>query len=303
MSAEAIKPSSSFLKFVPLLTPAVEEKGYSRDYQLLGTRMAAAGVVAIASFVGSQIALYSHLTVPLAFAASLPIAALIATIFVVTMIFDTIFADRAIDAKAVDDYMKNNPPSYGLGHYLSSNLKAVKLLIEKKGDINKLFGGKSLLTYGGLDFEVFKLLIDNDINLLVKEANGKSFFHYFVESKDSKYVEYILDKQKVAPKNFTEEEQWDLWMNFGTVKTAELLKAAGFNIDAKETGMTPLIGLVVAANQISSCKELTFAERLSTLLKLGADRNITVTREGITGNALQLNKDPKLKEILEKSSP
>lgn len=90
--------------------------------------------------------------------------------------------------------------------------------------------------------------------------------------------------------------------NLGSVKAGFLLKRYGFDVNIRDNeGYTPLLRIVKKASGGYIGRKLGIGAHVSTLLNCGAERSITVDENGIQKNAMQVNTNPAIRNILEQA--
>jgi hypothetical protein len=284
----------TFWRRLPLLTPAVKEDSCEVDHELLSSRINAVGIAAIGAMVASMIlvtafptAIFAtHLSCLLVLGISLPL--------------DMWLAERAADIKAVNEYLNMSYPSKSATFRIQCNFKAAQLLVSKNGDVNKVNQeGNGLLAFCP-NLRVFKLLINYGANIKSLDKHGIPYFQRAVEDENPVYLEYILKSKKVKPDDFDPTQQVDFWTNLGSIQAGSLLKNYGFNVNVRDKKeYTPLLKIVKEASIMLYMRKLGISAHISTLLNCGADRSMTIDDNGIQKNALQINTNPAIRNILE----
>lgn len=283
-------------RWIPLLTPAVKEDYCDVDYSLLSSRIVTVGIAIIAT-MGSSMLL----------AASFPIAAINAVPLSVLLFgilpLDSWIAERAANVKAVNEYLNMSYPSKSATSRIQHNFKAAQLLVSKNGDVNKVNEeGDKLLAYVP-DLNIFKLLIDHGVDVKSLDKYGTPYFQRAVEDENPAYLEYILRSSKAKSTDFDSKQQMHFWKNLGSVKAGYLLKSYGFDINIKDNeGYTPLLRIVEnASGRFYTRNKLGIGAHVSALLNCGADRSITVDVNGTQKNAMQINTNQAIRNILQQS--
>jgi len=113
-------------------------------------------------------------------------------------------AEKAANVKAVNEYLTQAFPSQSACSRIQDNFKATRLLINKKGDVNKLDEeGHSLL--GSICFpslDVFKLLVSHGIDIKGVGRYEESCFQRAVENENPAYLEFILKNNLIKTEDF-----------------------------------------------------------------------------------------------------
>lgn len=296
--------SSSVLRYVPFLTPAIKEYTYEIDRELLDKRLQ---LIAIATFASiAAITTFALKTLPLV-TLMIPCTLLLA----VSPFIDLWLTKRAIDRKAAQEFISMQFPTVSATNHIRGSYKTIKLLINRKGDLNKLNEqGQRILT-NIYNFDCFKLLVDNGANVNLSDENrsNEPYVINFLSKSDHTYFEYLLKTRKVKVADYTSEQQARLWGKVGSIKAIYLLKQYGFDINAKNSwGETPLLSLIKRQSFsgrygriISDIldKNIGIQAHVAALLKCGANPYITINHENREKNAAQLNTNPVIKAVLE----
>lgn len=316
-------------RWVPFLTPALQENSCHVDYPLVYARgrIILAIVSAVHLFAGIVLsALRYQRGLPTIHYADLGnIAASCSLVSFILPELDKWATERASRMKAVNEYLKLDNPSESATYIIRHNVKLLQSLIDQKADLNKVDQGHRRLIDPSL-FVTFKLLVDNgaDVTLKrqdkgIKDEFQVSYFQELVEGGEAKRLEYVLETHRVKHEDFTQEEQFELWERLGSIQIGLLLQQYGFTVDSpNREGHTPLLAIIKERSEdfSSDCdnkekKEVveetstiknhfSFYDHVRTLLYCGANPKKTVSHKGREQNAWDLcsTKDTQLQEIL-----
>lgn len=299
MVTQALSTSSWHCpRWIPIITPAVNENSCEVDHFLLIARIATIFFTSI-SFLVVSLLLCPH--------GMFCVICIISPSLMGLPSIDWWLANKAANIKAVDEYVKKNAPSTSATYRIIKNLSAAKLLVSEGGDLNKLNEkGQRFFssTYAlGSDMKVFQYFVDQGIDLITKtDSKNKTIFRSIVERENPEYLRYVLSNNKVKPNDINTDEQVELWINIGSSKTGKILHQYEFNVNVRDKeGFTPLHRLVRAISENKYFNwQFPLPEALvNTLLECGADKNLTVKVNGEEKTALQLCSDPAVKKIIE----
>jgi len=271
---------SYYLRYLPLLIPAVKDDGCAVDSDLLLQRIISIAFIAIDLFVAC---LYS-------LPASIPselVVIITGTWLILSLFFDNWLADRAADANATNEYLTKEYPSKKATFRIQTHLSAAKQLARERGDFNKLNEMNEHLLNFYTDLRIFKCFVDHGANI-----RDHSRVLYLIKSKEFTYLEYVLSKRLVRHQDFTAEQQIEFWLNINSAQKAELLRKHGFDINIRDPqGNTPLLRLVKKASRQTSQPygSLNHGRLTSILLDNGANPRLTVDENGRQMDAIQLN--------------
>jgi len=244
-------------------------------------------------------------------------------IFFTMIILDKRRADKAVLAKAVNEYLEKPFPSPLATRLMQTNISAVKSYLNQKGNPNKVnvVGNPLLSCHCNLD--IYKLLLANEANVFCVNSIGSTCFREALENSKPDYLRSILATKRVKLEDFTNDQQVEFWESVGCGASGLLLKDYGFdpNIKNKE-GYTALILLVKDASR-KNCRGICWKDteiiaKITTLLTCGADPKITVKvkkeveeeqgEEGVVvnkvmvdRNAIEINTNPTIRNILEQA--
>lgn len=313
MSADALSQiTPNFLRYIPLVIPAINKTTYNVDHDLLSKRVAVIGFTALAAFVAILLAVPSPL--------SLSCVLLLGAGALLVAVSDGWCSKRAADALVLKDYLADAHPSENVFQCMLHNPKVAQALVDQHGDLNKAtkegkrFPDFYLLHYNAsenTDFPFFKLLVDNGFDWKMQaytrypKVNMGTYFEGVVSSRDPTYLEYLLKHGKIRVNDFTAKEQIDCWMNFGSIKAATLLVEHGFDVNVKdEQGYTPLLRLVQRASNtnlmlLDGLGPMDISLRIISLLENKANPLDTVIVEGVERSVFELNTNPEIASILD----
>jgi hypothetical protein len=290
-------PTTNYSQYIPLWNPAVKNKGCTVDHDLIMGRVFAAATVAFASMF-TAFALEKHF--PEVVVVTIVVGAFSIVPFLIFA--ENIRASSLARANSVNEYLKQNElPCSAASSYIGDSASAAQMLVNKKGDVNKInANGGSLLEYIR-DFSVFKILIDAGFDINKRDRYNRPLLLQIVSRKDLRYLHYLVQNLKIQPSDYTADEQVSFWGNLNSKEAATLLKIAGFDINIRnKAGFTPLLDLVTYNKYVSSFQEtLDQTEHLSILLDLGADPMAKVDTNSGTKSAWDLATSEAIKRVLE----
>lgn len=294
LSAYLPTECSGPLRYVPLLTPAVEKDSCEEDKSLLvwreGITMIAVGA-AIYSGLFSSASLITMLAVPI-------------IIFLSITLLDRMRAENGADRKAVNEYLNSDAPSIFATNRIQRSLQAAQWLVKENRDLNKRDLHNRGLLSEFTNEDVFKLLVSNWKGSINGGDALGPFFQRIVSLANPSRLEYVLKAGKVRLEDISEENQVNCWYLLGSVRAGELLKEYGFNVNVQFDGYTGLLKVAESeAFREHFQPNFPVVEHVRTLLKLGANRKMTVIHEGVCKNAALLTANPAVRDILENYSP
>lgn len=264
---------NSYLRFVPLLTPAVKRDDCSVDQDLLFKRILCVVLAIIVTVVSACV-----------YAATFPVAVYICGISTVPTIFfcdllrliDNNLSERGVDLKAVNAFLDvNQAPSISAVDRLRNRSSAARLFIERGGDVNRRdASGRSLLDYLTLlDMECFELFMKNGFNLLSQDRSGRSYFLCIASNRDTKFLRYVLENRLVNIHHVSNEEQVRLWVYLENVEAGQLLRYYGFRVNIEANGSSALLRIVErASGGYAKQSHLPLIDHVRFLLDCGARR-------------------------------
>lgn len=288
MSVFSTTNISSFVKYIPIYTPAVKEGFYLQDNQLLESRI----------FVTASVS-FAMLSATFLFSSSLVVigtATIVASLLpVAVMICDLWLSNLAADKLAVDHYENNQTPEPHATLRIATSQNAARLFVNQQNfwknlqRVDKV--GDGLLDQI-TNINILKLFLKKNVGIKSTLKDGTTLFQSIINRKDSKALEYVLKSNEVKAGNFTPEEQIEFWTKKPDPKIAHLLKDFGFDINVKDSkGVTPLHALLTKASELishySHCTNLEtlndlnllvseYAQHINLMLNCGADPRMEV---------------------------
>lgn len=204
-------------KYFPLLVPALKPQDSCEvEYSLLRKRVA---TVAIPIILGCLIAVSAVGSLSLLGLTLIPIIGRI----------DSVLTERAADHRAVDQYIGQPSISPSATLRIRTHLRAAQLLINKNGDLNRTNEDGGFLIDIGINFQVFKLLIDNGINLkCLNQHDVPAMFTAIIAKSDPGCLEYVLNNRNIGERDFTLTQRQKFLGMLGSERSFELLDQHGF---------------------------------------------------------------------------
>jgi hypothetical protein len=289
MSGLAVTPSfqSSFLRWMPLLTPAIKEGGYEIDQELIATRKKVALVAAF---------LFSILGFGMGLLFANPLMCLpaigIAFAVLLTLLFEEGIAKRAIDPQAVDEFVSKDDPDKKAIQWIQGSVRAADLFHSDKTCLNKAYKYSLLLAGKNGDslpsLEVLQHLMNHGFDLqselsyvwsegTYSEHISKNRLHYILGSPLSTPAHIECALKGTKRERFSPHETVTLWMAAKTQTALAQIKAAGFDINAQdEEGHTCLHKIALRQFSVPS---MGYVALLKWFLDNGADPSIRTYRD------------------------
>lgn len=240
---------TSLIKYPPCIKPAVKTDKCELDTKALTKRVLVIAAIALAAIAASFALVAACGLSPLWIWPSLGL-------LVVLIKLDEWLSTKAVDEKAVHEYLEKDIPSASATAWIQKRPEAAKLLINKKGDLNKVNDEgcrlieefiNPLYANGDADtFESFKLLIDHDVDLNLKDRHNFSAIERIFQSANPHYLQYIVSKKKI-PKNLTLEQKFNFWFYLGHHPITKSEEFKKLNIEPNvvdSEGLTPLKKLI-----------------------------------------------------------
>jgi len=202
---------------------SMDRSSYQKDAALIAKRVVTAIELAF-------VALALTFTALLAGKLSLALSPFVAITIVLTTVAISLYeyerADKELDARAVNEYLTKEKPSYYANVYIRTHLSAAQLFIRMKCDVNKLDDqqekGMVLLEMNCSSSEtareeqyrtIFTLLVDYSGEKPL--VNIKEICNYVLFGRlgcchrpksGNFYLEYLLKNRKLTTKYFTSDE-------------------------------------------------------------------------------------------------
>lgn len=220
---------SNIIKQIPLITPALKAGSCEIDRTLLNKRIRNIFLISIALVIAAVF--HPSFIFPLAALAIWVIPAL-----------DTYRTERALDQRAVNEYLNpNHAPSRLATEHIYSNIRVVKELINKKVDLNrKNDKNEKILVLGNFfgieyyDLKIFKLLLKGGYDI-------KPDFYNLLKDSNFEYLEFALKENIIKVEDFSKKQQSSFLLDYAkSLKTLRLLIDHGFKIDPKVKGLSNL---------------------------------------------------------------
>ncbi len=236
------------IHYPPFIKPAVRADRCELDTEILTKRIFAVAAVALAAIA------VSFTLVATCGLSTLIILPWISLIFVIKL--DDWLSSKMVDEKSIKEYLEKDKPSASATAWLQKRPKAVQKLIKQKGDLNKVNEDGQRLIEGVINplyvnedkrlFEVFEILIDNGVNLNLKDRHQFSSIERIFQSANPQYLKYVIDQKKI-PHDLTPEQKFNFWFYLGhhpETKSEEFKKLGLDRHIVNPDGLTPLKKLI-----------------------------------------------------------
>ena len=239
---------TSLIKYPPFIKPAVKADKCELDKEALTKRVLVIAAIALAAIAASFALAAACGLSPLWIWPCLGMFGLIK--------LDEWLSTKAVDEKAVHEYLHMDKPSASATAWIQKRPEAAKLLINKKGDLNKINEEGSRLIEGLINplnyngetdsFDIFKWLIDHDVDLNLKDRHNFSAIERIFQSANPHYLQYVVSEKKI-PKNLSNEQKFNFWFYLGhhpITKSEEFKKLDIEYHVVNSEGLTPLKKLI-----------------------------------------------------------
>ena len=298
MMASLRQSCFDIVKYIPLITPAIDKKEFRTELDLQHTRgwiiltvaFAALGYFVASAFMSSHKPLFAAL--------------LVASFSPLLLLLDRWRNTRAVNDYVVQHYLKETHPQSKALQRIANEPNAAQMVVNQHGDLNKKSANGSQLLDFCPDFKFFKLLADRGYDWSQIRTDDQTALSEVISWGKPDHLEYLLTQGKVKASQYTREQQVFCWMTVKDSKSAHLLVSHGFDINVtNDQGYSPL--LLDAANRGGMMTLIYFLKRpkqidhMKILLENGANPYQTLSDQGIQKNAFDLNTDTTIAGLLD----
>jgi hypothetical protein len=253
----------------PLRLYDTTDKSCDINENLITSRIQKIALVSLVTFLGCLVLLTEiPAMASFAFVGAVISGTVLVTLPLTSYIY-RLYENRVANKKAVQDFLKATPCASARRRVLG-NLKLVQSL--NLNDLNKLelnyfdLINNPKYNHKPLGLNVFKYLIDSNVNVLYNINFNSSILNGAVRSTNPAYLEHLLKTKKVTPNDLTNDQQFKLWLIVGCAESASLLNQYGFDVNVINTlGYTPLQRLSDTKAELSSINPDSF-EEVSSLM-------------------------------------
>jgi hypothetical protein len=243
------------ISYIPFATAAVQKDKCEIDSQLLAHRVKVLAVVIFAAIAATTVAAAVGALSPFFIFPWLGLFALIK--------LDDWLTRRSIDEKAANEYLEKAKPSASATAWLQKSPRAVEMLINNKGDLNKPDeDGRRLLDLfinplyvkDDNSFEIFKRLIDQGVDLNLTDSKNFSYIERIFQSANPHYLQYVVEKKKI-PNNLTDPQKFNFWFYLGhhPISEQKVFQDLGLTYEIQDNeGLTPLTKLIQMDPRLNS---------------------------------------------------
>lgn len=190
--------SDQGLKYIPLLTPAINADRFNENFFLIEKRAWCITAVALSILLATAIVNTTR-NLDLGLWTFTPVLLLLTTFL------DVFWAEKAANMLAIDNYLFKEKPSVYATFRIQKKLNAAKELVKNGADLNKVNKHGDRLLDNIHDFAVFKFLLDSGANLKLADRHGKTYFQRFIEEDNPHYLKYILVNKFVSKDSFNSD--------------------------------------------------------------------------------------------------